>query len=118
LGKVCLRVILLEVVGFLCVPSCFGVWSKCVWAPSGILSILVMGGHIVNGCGSYADAYHVVGSPGAVGVCPMLFCYLEDFYLCSIVAALSVLCAIWVWLCAGVTGQYLMGGGCPFVFCA
>ncbi len=30
-------------VGFLCVPFGSGVWSKGVWAPLGLLYILVMG---------------------------------------------------------------------------
>ena len=52
-------------------------------------------GHIVNGCGSHVDVHHVVGTPGAWGVYPMLLCYLEGFYHCCIVASLSVLCAMW-----------------------
>ena len=61
------------------------------------------GGHIVNGCGSHVDVHHVVGTPGAGGVFPLLLCYLEGFYPCCIVAALSVICAMWGWLCAGMT---------------
>ena len=81
--------------------------------PSKIFVYTCHGGNILNGCGSRVGVYRVVGTPGAGGVYPMLLCYLEGFYPCYIVAALSVLCAMWGWLCAGMTWQHFMCGGYP-----
>ena len=76
------------------------------------------GGYVINGCGSRVGDLHVVGTPGAGGAYPMLLCYLEGSYPCYIGAALSILCAMWGWLCASMTGQHLMFGVYPSCCCA